>query len=341
MRIGSNPEKFKKELELKVYHRVVIPVYIPHFEDYFKDAFEIFKLNINSLLATCHNKTRITLYNNNSHQDIKKFIDKIYHENDIIDQVFHSKENLGKINAILAAVKGNLEPLITIADSDVMFKHNWQKEVEKIFINFPNAGLVSPVPNSVSYKYYTANNFFDAVFGSSKLRFEKVVEPSEMQRFEDSLGPEVSLFSEKHLEKYLTLSNNGFRAVMGAGHFVATIRREVFDKGTNSPAFIKIQGGVENKFIDKPNEDLGLLRLSTMSNYAYHLGNVTEDWMFEEFQKISENKPNPFTEYSNINFLKTSTFKIKMGKIIRKILLSKMLKKNYFKMIGLNDGKNY
>ena len=342
MRVGTNPEKFKKELTAKVYHRVIIPVYIPELEGYFKDTLEIFKLNVESLLQTIHEKTRITIYNNNSHPSVKAYIDEVYSESSYVDQVFHSKVNLGKINAILAAVKGNLEPLITISDSDVFFKHDWQTKTEQVFEQFHNAGVVSPVPNSVLYKYYTANNFFEAFLGKSKIRFHKVEEPIGMKKFEDSLGDEVTLFKKKHLEKYMILEHGEFKAVMGAGHFVATIRREVFDKGSDSPAFLKIMGGIESKFIDKPNEDLGFLRLSTMSNYAYHLGNVTEDWMYEEFSTLSDRKPNSFRETLNFNLLsKENNLKSILGKAVRKGVLSKGLKKHYFRAIGMQDGADY
>lgn len=121
MRIGTNPEKNSKKLTVENYHRIIVPVYIPHFEGYFKEAFEVFQLCIESLLLTIHEKSRITIYNNNCHEEVKKYIDEKYLNSEFIDQVFHSKENLGKINAILAASKGNLEPLITITDADVLF----------------------------------------------------------------------------------------------------------------------------------------------------------------------------------------------------------------------------
>ena len=41
MRVGSNPEKFKKELTRIWSHRVIIPVYIPStYEDFFNEAFD-------------------------------------------------------------------------------------------------------------------------------------------------------------------------------------------------------------------------------------------------------------------------------------------------------------
>ncbi len=342
MRVGSNPEKFNKEIVNSIYHRIVIPVYIPNFDGYFKDAYEIFQLNIESLLLTIHKKSRITIYNNCSHIEIKKYIDDLYAKYEAIDQVFHSKQNLGKINAILASVKGNLEPFITITDSDVFFKHNWQEEVESVFLNFPNAGMVSPVPNSKAYKSFTSSNWYLGLFGKAYIRFEEVRDPIAMKKFENSLGESVKIFSPPHFEKYMVLNLKGEKAVMGSGHFVATLRREVFDLGSNSPAFIKIQGGVENKFIDIPNENLGYLRLSTIKNYAYHLGNVTEEWMREEFEMLKLQNPND--AMLNINFLKgnpISEWKNYLGKAVKKILLNTFFKKRYFKLIGLKNGANY
>ena len=187
MRIGINPEKENKEIKDKIYHRVVVPVYIPDFEGYFAGSFEVFKLCLESLLLTVHSQTRITIYNNNCHKDVKTYIDKKYYESEYIDQVFHSKKNVGKINAILASVKGNLEKLITVSDADVFFKNGWQFGVEKLFVNFPEAGMISPVPSSKSMLSYTSNNWFYSLF-KGNLSFEKVLDPKAMHRFDLSLG---------------------------------------------------------------------------------------------------------------------------------------------------------
>lgn len=289
MRIGSNPEKVNNKLALNTYHRIVVPVYIPHFEGYFAKSFDVFKLCLDSLLATVHNKTRITVYNNNCHADVESYINEAYKKSELIDQVFHSKENLGKVNAMLAAIKGNLEPLITVTDADVLFKHHWQRAVEEIFIGFPEAGMVSPVPSSKAYGIHTANNWWYGMF-SGKMAFENVSDKLALERFDASLGNRGKLYQPIHLEKYLVLANKSrsCKAVMGCGHFVATVRREVFDKGSDGPAFFKIDGGIEGKFIDEPNEELGYLRLATKENYAYHMGNTVEQWVLEEFNLLSK-----------------------------------------------------
>ena len=43
MRIGLNPHKDKLQEESDYIHQVIIPVYIPNMDGYFKDVFEILK----------------------------------------------------------------------------------------------------------------------------------------------------------------------------------------------------------------------------------------------------------------------------------------------------------
>jgi hypothetical protein len=337
MRIGINPEKENKEIKDKIYHRVVVPVYIPDFEGYFAGAFEVFKLCLESLLLTVHSQTRITIYNNNCHKDVKTYIDKKYYESEYIDQVFHSKKNVGKINAILASVKGNLEKLITVSDADVFFKNGWQFGVEKLFVNFPEAGMISPVPSSKSMLSYTSNNWFYSLF-KGNLSFEKVLDPKAMHRFDLSLGNKQRLYKPIHLKKYLVLTNkkNNSQAVMGCGHFVATVHRVVFDKGSSEPAFFKISNGVESKFIDIPNEKLGFLRLATKENLAFHMGNFTEPWMFEEFRTLKKEISNGI-DSSNLvskSFNKKATF---IGKLYRRMLKIKVFRNLLFRRFGIKD----
>jgi len=340
MRIGFNPAKENKEIVIENYHRVIVPVYIPNFEGYFANLFDVFKLCLESLLLTSHSKTRITIYNNNSHPDVKAYIDEKYNTSELIDQVFHSKENLGKINAILAAAKGNLEPLITITDADVLFKQGWQTAVEKTFVDFPEAGMISPVPSSKVFKMFTANNWYYGFF-KGKLAFEKVEDPEAMHRFDLSLGNDELMYKPIHLKKYLVLKNKKASAVMGCGHFVATLKREVFDRGSNKPAFIKIVGGVERKFIDTPNEELGLLRLATKGNYAYHMGNNTEPWMYEEFNSLVKNDEIPQFTGQEFRFQPISLVGQKIGLFVKFVLdRSKSMTMKFLNYYGL-DAKEY
>lgn len=338
MRTGSNPEIKNKDINLNAYHRIIIPVYIPNFEGYFSNLLEVFELCLESLLKTVHNKTRITIFNNNCNLKVKKYIDLKYAESHLIDQVFHSKENLGKVNAILAASQGNIEPIITITDADVLFKNGWQNAVEDIFINFPEAGTVSPVPSPLAYNSATSNNWAYSLL-KGKLFFEDVKDQLALKRFDNSLGNLNHMYKGVHLEKFLVLKNkkNKAEAIMGCGHFVATLRREVFDKGTNEPAFIKVSNGIETKFIDKPNEDLGFLRLATKNNYAYHMGNNTESWMYEEFKLIKPNNKNLSNDIEKImDFSQMNPLLVFFGKMISRLIAKKKIRYFFFRRLGMN-----
>jgi hypothetical protein len=341
MRIGSNPEKDNKSILLENYHRVIVPVYIPNFEGYFEHSFDGFKLCIESLLKTVHTKTRITIYNNNCHPLVKEYIDFQYKNSVYIDQVFHSKENLGKINAVLAASKGNLEPLITITDADVLFQQRWQATIEDVFVNFPEAGMVSPVPSSKAVTNHTASTWFYGFF-KGKLEFQKVLHPEAMRLFDLSLGNEKLMYDPIHLENYLVLKNknNSCEAVVGCGHFVATLKRDVFDLGSKEPAFIKIDGGVEQKYIDIPNDSLGYLRLATKGNFAYHIGNKTEPWMFEMVSNLSIETSNGI-DSSKIIDQKIGAFSRKIGRIILRIMSNKKTRNLFFKKFGLKTPSYY
>jgi len=335
MRIGSNPEKENNQLKSDAYHRVVIPVYIPNLtEEYFRDGLDILKMCLESLLATIHSKTRISLINNGCCDEVNDYLNKIYNNYDVVDQILHSKINLGKVNALYSAIKSNLEPLITIADSDVMFLPLWQQKVEQIHSDFPEAGLVSPVPSSTAFKSpFNKSTLFYGFF-KGRIKVASVLDPDGMIKFQESIGR--IMYKPIHLEKYLTITNGKSEAVIGSGHFIATLKADVFKNAPLEICEAKIVGGSENKYIDIPNDKGGFLRLSTMGNYAYHLGNQTEDWMknrLVQIKNISIDKPTlsklPAGE-------PISKFGYYIGGILHKTLLTK-LKKTYLKYKGINQ----
>ncbi len=332
MRVGTNPEKNKK-IEDQYYHRIIVPVYIPHFDGYFKHSFDVLKLCLESILKTIHSRTVITIYNNSSHPEVVSYLEHLYTSHKSIDQLFHSKVNVGKINAILAAAKGNREALITVADADVLFLNGWQEAVEQIFVGFPEAGMVSPVPNPRLFKSYNANNWYYGIF-KGKLAFETVQNPDAIEKFFESLNTNNKPL-QIHLKKYLVLENNlkNTKGVMGCGHFVATLRREVFDKGPQSPATESLGPLSVQTYIDKANENLGFLRLATLNNYAFHMGNTSEDWMVECFQKLKINTSYPVYKIPKFDVSKKS----RLGKILVSSLNFPFIKKLLFKKFGLKE----
>jgi hypothetical protein len=329
MRIGFNPHKDVVRDKSDYLYQVIIPVYIPNFEGYFKDGLVILKFCIESLLKTSHSKTFITIVNNGSCNEVKHYLDNLLEKNSIHELV-HT-QNIGKLNAILKGLSGSNFDLITISDSDVMFLDNWQKATYTIFEAFPKAGSVCPTPSPRSLRIYTANIYWNYFF-SNKMKFSAVENPEALLNFAHSIGNE-NFYNSEQLSQYLTINNNGVKAVVGSGHFVATYRSEIFENLAVKYSEYKLGGDSEYKILDLPVVKKGFWRLSTAQNYAYHLGNVKEDWMDITFQKIAIN--NESLGFSLPESKRTSRLMIFIqNKVFAKFLFNK----KYFKYFLLQKG---
>lgn len=286
MRIGLNPNK-NRNIEIGNYfHQVVIPVYIPNQEGYFKDSLKLLRYCLESLFKTSHTKTYFTLVNNGCCKEVENFITELHISNKI-HEVIHTN-NIGKLNAVLKGIAGQNFPLITITDADVLFVNNWQKATYDVFSSFPKAGVVCPSPSSRVVKQYTYNVILSN-FWSKKLKFTDVVNKKAMESFAQSINnPEF--YNQYHLEKYLTLSSKNTKAVIGAGHFVATYKSVIFSRSLQRFTEYSLGGESEEVLLDQPVVNEGYWRLSTEDNFAYHMGNVEESWMKESLEAIIEDE---------------------------------------------------
>ncbi|WP_438968724.1 glycosyltransferase family A protein [Nonlabens sp.] len=335
MRIGLSKAKQNSKLEIDTYHRVIIPVYIPNLEeDYFKGTLEVLKLCISSLLNTIHNKTRVSIINNECCTEVTDYLNQLYKAENEIDQLYNSQVNLGKVNAIYGILKSTLEPIITITDADVMFLPQWQSKTETIFKQFPKAGMVAPVPSSIAYENEMTSTTVGYGVLNGKIEFADVVNPQGLHRFQESIGREI--YFKEHLDQYPILECHGARAVIGCGHFVATMKRSSFDLAPVRPSQHKIVGGSERTYIDKPNNDSGFLRLATLDNHAYHMGNVPEQWMHDEVPKNKEKIIALNLEELHLQEKGLPWWYQKAGWLILKIFRKKKsIRYTYFKKIGL------
>jgi hypothetical protein len=123
------------------------------------------------------------------------------------------------------------------------------------------------------------------------------------------------------------IEKNNVIGVIGAGHFCATYKKECLYKfKKNSCVFVKMGGEIMKEFIDDPISKLDFWRLSSLKNYTYHLGNVTEEWMTGKFKSIKKNEKNIQLTLPNSRF-NESSFKKKMKYLITRKLLFKTIYK--------------
>ena len=276
MREGSNPGKTHSELPPFKQHRVLVPVFIPSHEGYFRHALEILKLSLESLCVTTANRANVTIISNGCAVEVVRMLEG-YLELGRIDQLLLNHGNRGKIDAVLSVAHGCFEDLITISDCDVLFMPGWLAAVEDVFQAFPECGVVAPVPNPSLAYHDTASTILGALI-RRELRLEKVVPEADLDRFAHSIG-RPDYFEPEQRWAQLVVRRNGNGACVGAGHFVFTLRREVADDLPRHPSLLALQG--ETEWLDDPPEAMGVWRLATTRAYAYHLGNLPEPWMYE------------------------------------------------------------
>ena len=287
MRIGFNPHKDQPQEQSNYLHQVVIPVYIPSQEEYFKDSFKILKLCLESLFVTIHNKTFITIVNNGSENFVKDYLDELLKLGKI-QELIHT-QNIGKLNAILKGLAGNDIELVTISDADVLFLPLWQYETAKVFAQVPKAGVVGIVPQFKTYEANCGTVLFDNFF-NKKLKFIPVKNNNALVRFYDSIGWDRN-YNPDYLKFNLGLEvNTDLTVLIGSGHFVATYKKDMFQEITTYLGY-KL-GGASEGYLDKAPLKKGYWRLTTFGNYGYHMGNTFEDWMkIEELQEDMKGYP--------------------------------------------------
>ncbi|QBZ97892.1 hypothetical protein GS03_01390 [Flavobacterium sangjuense] len=338
MRIGKNPQIDKSLHSSDYFHQVIVPVYIPNNEDYFKDSFNVFKITVDSLLKTSHSKTFISIVNNGSSAEVATYLEELYHKGKI-HELIHTN-NIGKINAINKALIGQSFSVVTMADADVLFLNGWQKSVYDILDAFPKAGAVCTTPNSRTLKKLTENIYFDQFFSKS-LRFAQVKDPQAMIDFAESTGNNW-VYRPIHLEKYLTVNRHNVSAVVGAGHYVCTYRRDALPQN----GFANTHTLLGNNLMEPI--DIGIIkkgywRLSTEQNFTYHMGNHTEDWMYNKLNDLIEEKQSilkpewvSVTSSLFLNWFKLNVF--------GRLLFSRhILWKNFLRFKGLKkeEAKDY
>jgi len=324
MRVGSNPQKQERKITLTTHHRVVMVVYIPNEEGFYKDSFDVFKMCLDSLVSTINSNAAITVVNNGSHKKVSDFLN-LYLEEKKIDTLISHNENIGKIDALIGAARGAREKYITLTDSDILFVKGWQEKVEEVFTIFPNVGSVSPIPVRTGLYAGTSSVLKQILFGKIKFKFIPIPENFiNYNKFLESINWDLETQEDKN---WPVIEKNKIRAVIGSAHQVLTIDRDILFKTTPSnPSLILVGNLSEHNNVDVPIDKAGKLRLSTYNNYAFHMGNKLEIWMNgvqENNEKLIDNSSKRVETADNSSDLFNTTFKNKVYGL-KKLIIKKM-----------------
>ena len=129
------------------------------------------------------------------------------------------------------------------------------------------------------------------------------------------------------------LSNGTIRAILGAGHFVATFRREVFRFAPDKPSKKKVSGQSENKYLDVPVERAGLLRLGTSRILAHHMGNKFEPWHREVLERSRTNERAAYPQIRGRSLVRWIPQRVRRG--LLNVLIEPYMKRMLARAQGL------
>ena len=283
MRTGKNVSKEKLIESDSCMHRVIIPLYVPHEEDYYKESYEIFILSIKSLKMTSYSDIKISVISNGSCDEVNTRLLKLYHTG-IINELIIERDCIGKLNSILKVIRTCDEPFVTISDADILFDNDWENEVMNVFKEFPKAGAVSPMPVFRTQNHYTSNILFDYLF-SNRLQFTEVKNPEALTLFAKSIG--WSRLDEHWKDVIMTVrSKSNLTAVVGCNHSVVTYNKSIFNNIPDGNSSFQLGGDSEGEYLDRPVLFSDGYRLATENNFAYHMGNLKETWMDDLFNNL-------------------------------------------------------
>jgi len=332
MRTGKNTSKEQIINVDASQHRVILPLYIPHENDYYKESYSIFELCVGSLKKTAHSFIKISVVSNGSCDAVNEKLMQLYNEK-VINELIIERDPIGKLNSILKVLRTCDESYITVSDADILFKNNWEKEIMNVFEDFPKAAAVSPIPVFRTQNHYTSNILFD-YFLSKKIEFTKVKDPDALTLFAKSIG--WSRLDEKWKDVIMTItSKKKTKAIVGCNHCVVTYKRDVFEVIPKESSKYKLGGDSEGEYLDKPPLHFDGYRLSTENNYAYHMGNTSESWMHDEFNNLkTSNNLEKLPEYKKLRKRPFRHF-IK-NKIFKKLISSPRLRKPFYLRKGLS-----
>jgi hypothetical protein len=309
-RLGTNPAK--KYTEISKVHKldVIIPVYIPNHEGYFRDSFEIFKLCLNSLHLSKSSPISITVVLNGCAKNVLEF-STIAAQQGRIDNLFVLKENIGKVNAILKAVAGSESELFLVTDADVLFLNGFDSVIFKFFSD-RRAGFLGLQPVYNKSTYFTSLTRLMLTVNLRRIAPNEA-DMNEHARFHQSIGSEkVDL-----VNKIGVVNIGGVDCVLGTGHFCFATHRSTFENIPKLHTEYFISKGSERKYLDQPSFYTGLMRLSVRTSVALHMGNTMEPWMSRNIEE-STNEQNIADQAGGIVIPERT--RLKLPRFILKVL---------------------
>jgi hypothetical protein len=194
---------------------------------------------------------------------------------------------VGKVEALFGAARMYHEPMITMTDSDVLFRPGWLERVFEVFEAFPEAGVVSALPVPHLRRHYTSSTYLGSIL-RGLFRYGPNACREDMEMYLTDLQS-PALIPNDLLEAQPAVIRDGVVALIGSTHMECTMRREVVEAAPRRECLTAMGGNSEWAWMDRPADVKGWWKLSLPVAYVRHMGNSLSEDIISELHEICAN----------------------------------------------------
>ena len=286
MRKGQNPAKMGLPAYKPKRVGIALLSWIPSQNGYFSQALEILKYQISSIYQSTQDFD-LYVFDNGSCPEVQDELMEM-HKQSTIHFLFLANNNLGKAGALNWILSALPNDYICFSDGDVLFRPGWLEKSLQILDAFPTAGLVSVQPclfdilKGKEQAHRILDN--DPTFRLSHIPLDTVV----VEEYGRGVGLDHLKIEEKKLEPVLVVEEvkSGVRAVIGQSHMQFVMPREVARRILPLPSSYALFRQ-ETKIINEHIDQLGLLQLTSLEPFVYHMGNQLDETTLEEIRLMN------------------------------------------------------
>ena len=297
MRKGQNPAKMGLPAYRPSKLGILLVVYIPTVSGYFIDSLKIFEYQVASIHKNTPGEFNLHVFDNSSCQEVRDALHRLQADG-WIDWLTLSEHNLGKAGVLNWAVRGMPNEIICYSDGDVYFRPGWYEASLRVLKTFPQTGMVTGQPC-----------FFDSLGGkgSAHLGFReqqefqfatRLAEAAITEEYVRSIGNRPDLLAKYNQHSWEVICNTatGVEAVIGASPFQFLGYKTKLERILPLPNTHGLNKDDDTQITIRMDK-LGLLQLSTLEPYVYHMGNLVDETTLKEvhcdnlIEMLEENPP--------------------------------------------------
>jgi hypothetical protein len=271
MRIGQNPAKYAKEVEVPERITVAVLNFIPFKSGFYAEGLDVLKACLTSARTDAGLPFDLMVFDNGSCPEVQDELVKM-HQAGEIQFLILSEKNLGKGGAWNIIFSGAPGELIVYADSDVLFSPGWLARSVEILETYPNVGMVTARPFRTPEKYSSVTIEWAEKTPEAHYEIGQFLTWEEFSSFVLSLGTSLEQTQEWYAGGGdMRTTYNGVKAAIGASHWQFLSRKSILQQYL---PFSMDRPMGQVRMLDQRMNESGYMRLMTAEPLAQNMSNT-------------------------------------------------------------------